>query len=205
MLKRLVILSAFSLGSVLAAHADPITGYFSASGTDTFTSSTITFGSAQVAGAIGGTFATYLTDGTAVTFLPGALPYSTGFNLAPGGSVPLFSVTQNGETFTFNLTDYTAGYITDGSHGCAVGGACLDATGNGFYTGAGALSGTSSAASFTFTSQYVPGQPQNLFTSFSASSSATPLSAPVPEPAPLALVGTGLLAACGLVRRKCLA
>jgi len=202
MMKRLVLLSALSLGSVLAAHADTITGYFSANGTDTFTSSTITFGSAQVAGAIGGTFATYLTDGTAVTFLPGALPYSTRFNLAPGGSVPLFSVTQNGETFTFNLINYTAGYITDGSMGCAVGGACLDATGNGFYTGAGVLSGTSAAASFTFTSQYVPNQPQNQFTSFSAS---TAVASEVPEPAPLAMVGTGLLAAWGMIRRRYLA
>lgn len=202
MLKRLVVLSAFSLGTVLAAHADTINGYFSANGTDTFTSSTITFNSAQVAGAIGGTFASYLTDGNPINFLPGALPYSTGFNIAPAGEVPLFSVTEAGETFTFMLTNYTAGYITDGSHGCAVGGACLDATGNGFYIGAGALSGTSSAATFTFTSQYVPGQPQSGFTTFSAS---TAVAAAVPEPAPLVLVGLGMLGMCGFIRRRSLA
>jgi hypothetical protein len=203
MLKRLVVLSAFSLGGALAAPAATINGYFSANGTDMFTSSSITFQNAQVAGAIGGTFATYLTDGNPIVFLGGSLPYSQGFNVAPGGSVPLFTVTENGEMFTFMLTDYTAGYITNGSNGCAVGGACLDATGDGFYVGSGVLNGTSSAAVFTFTSQYVPGQPQSTFTTFSASTSVTP--AGVPEPAPLALVGIGLLGMCGFVRRKCLA
>ena len=202
MLKRLVILSALSLGSVLAAHADPITGYFSASGTDSFTSSSFQFGNAAVAGAVGGTFASFFAAGVPIDFRQSPLAYTSGLNTVPGGAVGLFSITNNGENIAFTLTNFTAGYITNGTNGCSVGGTCLDFTGNGFYTGTGALAGTSSAAVFTFTSQYVPGQTAATLTSFSASSAVTPV---VPEPAPLALVGTGLLAACGLIRRKCLA
>jgi hypothetical protein len=75
MLKRLAVLAALAVSSVSVAHADSISGFFSATGTDAFTSSTITFSPGSVvAGAIGGTFATYLTDGNPITFLSGALP-----------------------------------------------------------------------------------------------------------------------------------
>ena len=112
MLKYLAVLSALTLGATSVAHADPISGFFSANGTDSFTSSTITFtpncvgvctpaqlaNNSIVVGAIGGTFASYLSDGNLITFLPGALPYSNGVNTPPNppfttGSVPLFSVT----------------------------------------------------------------------------------------------------------------
>src|SRR6266576_5570558 len=99
MLKRLVVLTALAISSAAVAHADSIGGFFSATGTDSFTSSTITFtpGSAVVAGAIGGTFATYLTDGNPITFLSGALPYSQGQNSTPGGTpIQLFTTTQAG-------------------------------------------------------------------------------------------------------------
>ena len=203
MLKHLLVLSAFALGSVSVAHADPISGYFSATGTDIFTSSTITFESAAVAGAIGGTFATYLTDGNPIVFLPGALPYHNGPQTPPNppfttGSVPLFSVSEGGETFVFNMTAYDAGYITNGTMGCSSGSTCLDVTGNGFFTGTGALSGTSGPATFSFTSQYVAGQPLASVTSFSASTAAPP----IPEPTSLALFGSGLVGVVALARRK---
>lgn len=204
MMKRLALFSALAVSCLSVAHATPISGFFSANGTDNFTSSSITFDSAQVAGAISGTFASYLTDGTTISFLPGPLPYSNGFNAVPTsvyplGYAPLFTVTQNGETFTFDLTDYTAGYITNGTNGCGMGSTCLDVTGDGFFSGTGALTGTSGPGTFVFTSQYVPGQPINSITSFSASASAM---APTPEPASLALVGSGLLGIAGFARRK---
>ena len=189
----------------VALHAAPITGFFSANGTDSFTSSTITFDSAQVAGALGGTFATYLTDGNPINFLSGALPYHNGPNTPPNppfttGTVPLFTTSEGGETFTFNMTDYNAGYITTGINGCTSGSTCLDVTGDGFFTATGPTSGTSGPAVFSFTSQYVPGQTVDSITTFSASTAVTPSA--VPEPSTLALLGSGVLAMAGVVRRR---
>jgi len=203
MLKRLVMLTALAISSATVAHADSISGFFSATGTDSFTSSTITFtpGSSVVAGAIGGTFATYLTDGNPITFLSGALPYTTGANIPPGGiPIQLFSTTQAGETFAFDITAYNANYVTNGTLGCTTGSTCLLVTGDGFFTGTGVVNYTNSPATFLFTSQYVPGQPLATITSYSASTSAVP--APIPEPATLALFGTGLVGVVGMARRR---
>jgi hypothetical protein len=98
------------------------------------------------------------------------------------------------------MTDYDAGFINDGTNGCLAGSTCLDVTGDGFFTATGALTGTSGPANFVFTTQYTAAQTVGGVTTFSASVDST---APtVPEPASLALVGSGILAIAGFARRK---
>jgi hypothetical protein len=215
MIKQLVVLSALALSSVAVAHADSITGGFATGGgSDNFTSSTITFnsGSAVTTGSATQTFAAYLTGGQSINYFPAfpvgtPLPYVQGMNAVPSGLQPLtlFTVTGNGETFSFILQDYTATYETQ-VPGCdttitGLSDTCLIVGGNGYFEGTGAVDFTDTPGAFQFSSQYTtPGQTIGGITSFSASADALPSA--VPEPASLALFGTGLIGIVGIARRK---
>ncbi|MDQ2832925.1 MAG: PEP-CTERM sorting domain-containing protein [Acidobacteriota bacterium] len=215
MIKHLVVLSALAIGSIAVAHADTITGGFATGGgSDSFTSSTITFnsGSAVTTGSATGSFAPYLTGGQAINYFPAfpagtPLPYTQGQNVVPAGLSPLtlFSVTGNNETFSFILQDYNALYTTN-TPGCMTAvpsssATCLSVSGDGYFEGTGAVTFDNTPAAFQFTSQYTtPGQTIGNITSFSASAEAIPSA--VPEPASLALFGTGMLGIVGFARRK---
>ena len=200
MLKRLPALTVLAVGSTFAAHAASITGTISILGSDSFTPSTITFiNPAMIGGGSGANTGTFsvLTNGNAVTmfptFPPGTpLPYTLGNNPVPPLLSPLevMTTTEAGITFDYFMTNYNASTVTN-VPGC-LNATCLSFTGAGFFTATGF---DQTPGTFTFTTQETNGQTSTTF-------SASAISSPIPEPASLALVGSGLLGAVGLIRRR---
>ena len=168
-------LSALVLGTTAFAKADTL----SITGSDTYTSTTITFTSlGSIGGASTGIFSAFLPCNQCVTMTP-SLTYAgyTG-TFAPQ---QIFSATDGGNIATLTLNDITSATDTVAVLG--------DAT--------VVVNGASYLGTLKLTTQ--EGEDGSNVT-FSATTKVP--TAAAPEPSSFLLLGTGLLSAAGIARRK---
>jgi hypothetical protein len=188
--KRIIALGAVLLASATYASADPVTGQISIFGSDTYTSTNVTFvpgsGSVALASTTPGSSMAVFTGGNPVTL--------NSFNF-DGGFVPgtvVFTTTQAGETLSFILNSILQATTLPN----ALGSTDLVILGTGTVTETGVHNYDPTFGTFNFTSQngvlgsLVP-------VSFSATTTAV-----TPEPSSLILLGTGLVSSAGMLFRR---
>ena len=177
-LSKLLVLGAALTVSTSMAYATTLgPGTIDFSGVNILTSSTIEFF---------GTQSDPIATGSLAAFTNGADSFQNLSSFSSLPSTPFFTVNNGTDTLNYYLSSAVETQTGPDDQ---------QFEGQGWFTVTanigGALIDTSTAGDFNLTTQ-------NGFTTFSADSNI----APTPEPGSLMLLGTGLLSAAGIARRK---
>jgi PEP-CTERM motif len=191
MIKTLVVIAALAFGSFATANADPIvTGTLDMSSLGNGTTSGVTFSQGSTVVTFNSAIANTFGTGTlaAVTGTDNTTFYSFNFGSAPTSNEYLFSSYWNGVAAGLVITNFDSTSTVTTVNGATF----LNVSGEGYLqeTGYQEVLGD-----FTLTASSAGGTENIGFQS-------TSIVAPTPEPASLALFGTGLLGVVGIARRK---